>query len=141
MKAGQAACTATRLDVLNRAAYAGETRLSAAGYLDRFLGVEFALRDTYALDCVISASASHARGQQAARRRSGRRLRAKANLRASPLLQRPRGAVNEPDDAVHDRKGTPVTIPGTHQDSYNAGFSIREAVMGTARVERSLGLP
>jgi 4-carboxymuconolactone decarboxylase len=33
----------------------------------------------------------------------------------------------------------PVTIPGTHQDSYNTGFSIRKTVMGAAHVEQSLG--
>jgi len=33
----------------------------------------------------------------------------------------------------------PVTIPGTHQDSYNTGVSIRKTVMGAAHVEHSLG--
>jgi 4-carboxymuconolactone decarboxylase len=54
------------------------------------------------------------------------------------LLQRPRGSVDEPDDAVHDRKGMLVTISGTHQESYDTGLGIREAVMGAAHVERSL---
>jgi 4-carboxymuconolactone decarboxylase len=33
----------------------------------------------------------------------------------------------------------PVTIPGTHRDSYDTGFSIRRTVMGAAHVEHSLG--
>jgi 4-carboxymuconolactone decarboxylase len=35
--------------------------------------------------------------------------------------------------------GISVTISGTHQDSYNRGFSTRKAVMGAAHVEHSLG--